>query len=395
MLSRSDLPQLHLLTGAAGPGEPPRVDRDHPAPDARTARLDAVMARLLSRRRTAHAVAGVSTLDGSFRWRGAGGDARPDGTPMRPQTPFFAASITKLFIATTVLQLVEEGRFTLVTPVVELLPPWASARLHVIDGVDHTPEITVQHLLGHTSGLPDFLEDHPRGERSWYRDLHHGVDRDWTFDDVVDRTREELTARFAPQDLSSRRVRARYSDTGYQLLIRLVEETTGASFGDELTRRVLRPLGLRQTYLPGRTEPLDPAPVPALVHDRRRPLHVPRSLVACNDLISTVEDLERFMTAWTRDELFSDPATSRQIRAQLHRIGYPMRYGLGVMVFPVGRLVGPGRRPATLVGHSGATGSWAFHCPELDLVLTGTVDQIRGRTTPFSFMAALLRAYHG
>jgi D-alanyl-D-alanine carboxypeptidase len=378
----------HATSRAAG-------TRDARSADERTSRLDAAMARLLSRRRITHAVAGVSTLDGSFRWRGAGGEARPDGTPMRPETPFFVASVTKLFIATTVLQLVEEGRFTLATPMVELLPAWATPRLHVLDGVDHTPAITVRHLLGHTSGLPDFLEDRPRGERSWYRELVDGIDRSWTFEDVVRRSRDELTPRFAPQDLTAARQRARYSDTGYQLLVRIVEETTGAAFGDELTRRLLRPLGLRQTSLPGRTEPLDPTPAAALIYDRGAPLDVPGSLVACNDLLSTVGDLERFVTAWAGGEVFAEPATSVAIHERYNRIGYPLRYGLGVMRFPIARIAGPGRRPATLVGHSGATGSWAFHCPELDLVLTGTVDQIRGRSIPFRFMAALLRAYHG
>lgn len=362
---------------------------------ARRTRLDTAMSRLLARRRISHAVAAVSSMDGSFRWRGAGGEARPDGTPMRPNTPFFAASITKLFIATTVFQLVEEGRFSLATPIVELLPTWTTEQLHVLDGVDHTPAITVRHLLAHTSGLPDFLEDSPPGERSWYRELCRGQDRSWTLDDVLRRNRDELTPRFAPQQLSTDRQRARYSDTGYQLLIRLVEETTGEPFGDELTRRILRPLGLRSTYLPGRTEPLDPTPPPALVYDRRRPLDVPKSLIACHDLVSTVDDLERFMTAWVAGEPFANTSTPDEIRAHLNRIGYPLRYGLGTMVFPVNRLAGPGRRPATLIGHSGATGSWAFHCPQLDLVLTGTVDQIRGRRVPFAFMAALLRAYHG
>jgi D-alanyl-D-alanine carboxypeptidase len=65
------------------------------------------------------------------------------------------------------------------------------------------------------------------------------------------------------------------------------------------------------------------------------------------------------------------------------------------MRFPINRLAGPSRRPATLVRHAGATGSWLLHCPARDVILTGTVDQVRGRATPFRFMARLLQAYHG
>ncbi len=47
----------------------------------------------------------------------------------------------------------------------------------------------------------------------------------------------------------------------------------------------------------------------------------------------------------------------------------------------------------TLVGHSGVTGAWLFHCPELDLHLTGTVDQRKGQRAPFALMVRMLRAW--
>ena len=63
------------------------------------------------------------------------------------------------------------------------------------------------------------------------------------------------------------------------------------------------------------------------------------------------------------------------------------------MIFKVGRLNAPGIRPMTLVGHSGSTGTWLFHCPELDLHLAGTIDQANGRTLPFRLMVRMLRAW--
>lgn len=63
------------------------------------------------------------------------------------------------------------------------------------------------------------------------------------------------------------------------------------------------------------------------------------------------------------------------------------------MFYKVGRLVSPGRRPVTLAGHSGATGTWLFHCPELDLHMAGTVDQTKGQAVPFRVMARCLDAW--
>jgi D-alanyl-D-alanine carboxypeptidase len=362
---------------------------------ARAVRLDEVLQHLVARRGITHAVVGVSAADGSFRWQAAAGTARPDGTAMRPETPYFVASVTKLFIAATVLQLAEQGVFELDDSITTCLPPTVTAGLHHHRGVDRTPDITIRHLLSHTSGLPDFLEDQPRGGRSWYQQAIAGQDRAWTFEDVVARTRDELTPRFVPQDLTAGRQRARYSDTGYQLLIAIIETVTGQELATVFERRFFRPLGMSHTYLPGRSQPLDPAPLPALVYDRDRPLDVPKTWVSCMDLVSTVEDTERFLRALIHGQLFVDPATYRSMHERWNRIGFPLRYGLGTMRFPINRLAGPGRRPATLLGHSGATGSWLFHCPELDVILTGTVDQIRGRATPYRLMARLLQAYHG
>jgi D-alanyl-D-alanine carboxypeptidase len=358
-------------------------------------RLDAAIGRFADRRETGHILANLRADDGSWSWSGATGTTGHGGhDAVTTATPYFVASVTKLYTATVILQLVEEGRIALDQPIAGLVP-LPLAGLHVLHGTDHTGRITVRHLLSHTSGLPDHLEDHPRGQRSWYRDLVDGRDRSWTLEEAVRRCRDDLRPRFVPQAPDARRQRARYSDLGFQLLIAAIEEVEGRPFGDVLAQRLLRPLGLRHTWLPGNTAPLDPAPLPALVHDRRRPVHLPRALTAANDLVSTLEDSTRFLAAWSTGEVFTDPATVDRVRARWNRIGYPLRYGLGAMRFPVNPLAAPGRRTVHLVGHSGATGSWAFHCPELGVLTTGTVDQIRGRTLPYHLVITLLRAACG
>jgi D-alanyl-D-alanine carboxypeptidase len=346
-----------------------------------------------SRRRGGHVIAGVATLDGRFSWTGAAGEARP-GAPMTVETPYFIASVTKLFIASVTLRLCERGDVGLDDPITDHLPVELIGGVHRLDGVDHTSDITVRHLLGHTSGLPDYLEDAPKSGRSWYDDLAEGTDLSWTLEDAIARARE-LEAHFPPADLSAEKVRARYSDTGYQLLIALIETATGRSFAQVLEEMFLQPLGMTQTYLPDRSEPIEPAPEAALVYEGRRPVDIPQALIACNDLISTVDDELRFIGALVRGEVFKDPATYRLMTARFNRIFYPMRYGLGVMRFPVPRFMSPTRRPLTLLGHSGSTGSWLFHCPELDVVLAGTVDQARGHQTPFRLMPRLIAAVHG
>ena len=197
-------------------------------------RLQALVDRVISKRRIAHAVVGLEQRDGA-RWIVAAGDARP-GEPMCPATPFFIASVTKRFIATLVLQAYERGELALDDPIIAHLPAELTNELHVHKGVDHTAAITVHHLLTHTSGLPDYF-DKPKAGPSLYQQLVRGEDRSWSLADVARMVREDHRPHFPPQDLSAPRQRARYSDTGFQLLIAILEAATGRTFAELLHGR--------------------------------------------------------------------------------------------------------------------------------------------------------------
>ncbi|CAN5839061.1 hypothetical protein BH23ACT4_BH23ACT4_14550 [soil metagenome] len=363
------------------------------APEVATERLQQLVDRLASKPRFGHAIVGVERGDGSFRWSGAAGIANADGTPMTSETPFFIASVTKLYIATLVLQLHEEGRVDLSTPITTYLGTERTAGLHRIGDTDHTPEVTVFHLLSHTSGLNDYLEGKPDSGKSMYHQIAGGVDLSWEFDDVLAITRDRIRHHFPPQDPTAKRRKGRYSDTGFQLLIAIVEEITGGSFADALDQRIIGPLDLRQTWLPGKSQPLDPAPVFTDIWSNGRPLEIPQAMSSFNDLYSSVDDTLRFLEALMGGELFRDPTTYPLMEERRNRVIWPLiYYGLGIMHFKIGRVNAPGRRPLTLIGHTGATGSWLFYCRELDLFTTGTVDEGKARAFPYRFIPKLLRA---
>ena len=374
---------------------PTVIDRGDTVPPAADERLTRLLERTVDRRRVHHVNLAIVGGDGRH-WSGAAGAADAHGTSLRPDTPFFVASVTKRFIITLVLQAHERGELHLDAPITTYLPAWVTQGLHVYRRQDHTGDITVRHLASHTSGLPDHFEK-PRQGRSLFADLKAGNDRAWTFEDVVQMAKEDHRPHFPPQDLTATRQRARYSDTGFQLLIHTVETVTGRTYAQLLTERITEPLGLAHTWLPGQTEPLATTPAPSVLFARDRPLDLSRMIASCNDLVSTNQDLLRFQRALLAGELFRDTATVALLTERANRLrnAFPLRYGLGTMIFHVGRLNAPGIRPMTLVGHSGATGTWLFHCPELDLHLVGTIDQADGRTQPFRLMVRMLRAWAG
>ncbi|GGM47528.1 serine hydrolase [Micromonospora sonchi] len=343
-----------------------------------------------------HVSLALSSADGQRHWAGGSGPEGTDEPEVRPEAPFFIASITKRFIITLVLQAHERGELDLDAPISTYLPASVTTGLHVRRGLDRTPQITVRHLASHTSGLPDFFERR-RGAASLYRQLRAGHDTSWTFEDVLTITREQQRPHFAPQDLTAATQRARYSDTGFQLLIRILENATSSTFPELLTGRITGPLGLTHTWHPA-AEPAEPdLPAPLPLHARRRRVDVGRVIASTNDLFSTTDDLLAFERALVAGQPFEDPNTRHLLTERRNRLRNApvLSYGLGTMFFKVNRLMSPLRGPVTLVGHSGSTGTWLFTCPELDLHLTGTVDQTEARSLPFRIMAACLRIWAG
>ena len=374
-------------------------------------RLEALLDGLIERKEIHSAVMSVVSEDGTFRWAGARGEMSPDGAPMLPTTPWFIASITKLFIASTVLRMVGEGELALEDRLVDRLAGSVTERLHVLDGEDRTDRITVEHLLGHTSGLADFIEDYPASRRNEGADRRSLVeilvedgDRAWSLEDTARWVRERLVPHFAPQPLDARRVRIRYSDTNYQLLIGIIEGRRGAPFFQVLEDLILGPLGLEDTWLPGHRRGSGPEPDVAALYAGMEVARFPSFLASIGDMNSTCEDLIRFLRAVVGGRLFRDPGTWRRMRARwrqfslpldraaLRQPGWPIEYGLGVMRFRLPRFLTPFRPVPQVVGHTGSTGTWLFHAPEPDLFLAGAVSQIAAGAIPFKVVPRVLRA---
>jgi CubicO group peptidase (beta-lactamase class C family) len=135
--------------------------------------------------------------------------------PIAPRTAFDVGSVVKQFVAAAVLILVEEKRLSLSEDVRKYIPELP----------DYGHRITLDHLLTHTSGIPDWLRmrSSARGENALTIILRH----------------RELD--FPPGEQWS------YSNSGYVLLKEIVARTTGASFGDFARERLFEPLGMKSS----------------------------------------------------------------------------------------------------------------------------------------------------
>ncbi|MFF7754494.1 serine hydrolase [Streptomyces sp. NPDC007971] len=181
----------------------------------------------------------------TLEWVGSAG-VRKLGEAAKPPTNgrFWMGSTTKAFTATLVLQLVAGGKIGLNSPVADYPPGLALDR-----------RITVRMLLQHTSGLFDYAG----GERYDDGTFVPGIPaagQEWVDNRFRPYRPEELVQfalskppRFEPGTDQS------YANTNYTLALLLIERVTGRSYAAEMQRRILRPLGLRDTIVPdSRTE---------------------------------------------------------------------------------------------------------------------------------------------
>ena len=235
------------------------------------------------------------------------------GAAMVSDHRFRIASVTKLFVAALVLQLVDEGALAL------------DGEVGLIAG-----GVTVRQLLNHTSGLPNYAElDETLAP--YRKNLAH---------------RSELTPRKALA-LAESRPRLfppgegwSYSGSNYVALGLLVEEMTGARLREELRRRIVEPLGLGATDLPDASfspagmargylqpnHPLFPDAGPGLVDVSELELFT----WGGGGMVSTARDVARFLGALLGGELLSAGRRAEMLTTVASDWDESDAYGLGI-----------------------------------------------------------------
>ncbi len=261
------------------------------------------------------------------------------GRAMQPHLRFRAGSVTKSFVATVVLQLVADGKLSLSDPVDRWLPGVLS----------YGDQINIRQLLNHTSGVP---HNAPMLWRSLYGSPD-GRFRTWT-----PRAQIALVADLPP--LFPAGTAWAYTNVGYTLLGLIIEAATGTRLGTQLARRILKPLGLRDTSFPvtgtGIPSPMSRGyslPLSTQLDEvEGGPLidftaQNPSYAWAAGALISNLQDLERFFGALLGGELLPSQLVSEMLTSvAVPRASLPLplfdRKGLGIIETdtPAGPLVG-------------------------------------------------------
>jgi CubicO group peptidase (beta-lactamase class C family) len=278
----------------------------------------------------------VVARDGNVLYTRAVGYSRINGgekKPLTAATRFRVGSITKMFTAALVFQLVEERKLKLTDTLDKFFPQIPNAN-----------KITIAQILAHRSGIHDITED---------RELRPQRTAPITKDELL-----AIIAKGKPDFEPD--AKYAYSNSGYTVLGLIVEKLTGKPYAEVLRKRITSKLGLKDTYVGAGNIDADKNEsfsYKYFLEWKQEPETHISILFGSGALISTPNDLAGFIQA-----LFDGKIVSKESLAAMKTI--KDGYGLGMDTFTFAG--------KTFYGHTGGIdgfGAWLAYLPEEKLTV--------------------------
>ena len=265
--------------------------------------------------------------------------------PVTPDTRFQVGSISKVFTATAVMALVDQGVLDLDAPVSDWVPDLPIQR------PDDFADLSLRHLLNHTTGFEgDYFFEEGDGDDALERSIAR-------FDEVRPWTRPgEIVA---------------YCNMGFSLAGRIIELATDMAYEDVVAERIFAPLGMDASSFPTTDLVTWPTASGHVLASREagyqipRPWALPRSVNAAGGIVSTVDDLLAFAEMHLNDGVLGGDRVISDTGAQEMRVPTSWLhepdegYGIGWNIVDLDGV--------SLVNHGGATNgfrAWLLIVPE-------------------------------
>lgn len=242
--------------------------------------------------------------------------------PNSPETKFRIGSITKQFVSTLIMQLVEEGKINLDEKMTVYLPDYRK---------DTGDKVTIFHLLTHTSGIPSYTN----------------IPKVWTDSLRLQYSVDYLIEHFCQGDLEFEPgTEYRYNNSGYVLLGKIVEVITGKSLSDALHERIFKPAGMLNTGIDNEQKILKKR---ASGYERTfdgfvgTPFFNITNAFGAGAMYSTVEDMFLWDRILYTDELLTAESKEKMFTPYLSNYGF----GWGILNVVMGK------DSIKIVSHSG------------------------------------------
>jgi D-alanyl-D-alanine carboxypeptidase len=310
--------------------------------------LDSTIAQVMKDKNLPGVLVGVSVL-GEGDYVSAQGTANLDtGTEPQPNDQFRIGSVTKTFVATAILQLVDQGKLSKSDTLSEWYPDFPNA-----------DEITIDDLLRMRSGIPDYWAEETL--KHYYDNPLESV----TNEDIIEAAAAEAD-QFEPPDQETK-----YTDTNYNILGAILEKVSGNDIATQIDQSITSPLGLDNTFYPTNNE------LPGNLHGygldpqsgefEDKTILNPAPADGAGAMISDISDLGVWARAVYNGDLLN-PETQRARLETQRGEGVPKSSGYGEGIAKLGKLWGHG---GTISGFS--TEMW--YIPEADATIVISVNR--------------------
>jgi D-alanyl-D-alanine carboxypeptidase len=279
--------------------------------------------------------------------------------PVRINSQYHSASIGKTMCAAVFGMLVDEGKISYDDKIDSWLEDDILKGLFVIDGTDYSNQVTLQHLLTHTSGVGDYFEGPVKSGKPMLDIISANPDLSFTPEALIAFTRDNQYPIAPPGQ------QFYYSDTGYILLGLILEAIEGKSYSDILEERIFKPLDMKDSYLMFyQDKPADIVGIylNGIDFSSRNALSVDW---AGGGVVTTMSDLLTFMKALKNGMLLSDEVYSGMTDfTQRYEKG--IYYGQGMMYFDFSELSFLLGSMTDVYGGVGATGTYMLYDKDKD-----------------------------
>ncbi|WP_455211778.1 serine hydrolase domain-containing protein [Kaarinaea lacus] len=319
--------------------------------------LDQIVNSVIAKKYIYGAVFYVSTDNNNIDLVSAAGNISTD-------SQYYIASINKLFISSIVLRLSATNKLDLHDKIAKYLPQDLVRGLHIYKNRDYSNDLSIFHLLSQTSGLPCYLIDRQSSGKKLMTELEAGIDQSWPIDKAIQEVKN-MKPHFPPGSKG----KAKYIDTNHQILSLIIENIVGEPINVTL-KNLFRELNLAETYVCADATTDDYIPI----RYKSEIIQLPQFLGSTqNDIVSTAKDQMTFIKAFFNGYFF--PKEKLVELQKWNSIFFPFKYGIGIQKFCLPRILTSFRSFPSMIGHSGSTGSVAFYIPDMQLYITGTINQ--------------------
>ncbi|MBT4484531.1 MAG: beta-lactamase family protein [Candidatus Latescibacteria bacterium] len=334
--------------------------------------LEQLVGNTTSKKYIYGAVFYVSNDDNSIDLISASGNINKD-------SQYYIASVNKLFISSIILKLYTTNRLDLHDKISKYLQEEVVRELHTYKGKDYSHDLSIAHLMSQTSGLPCYLIDKQANGKKAMAELEASSDQPWPFDKLIHEVKR-MNTHFPP----GKEGKAKYIDTNHQILSVIIQNITGEPINNILNN-LFKELNLTKTYVCVDTNNEIFVPI----RYKSEVINIPLYLNSTqNDIISTAKDQMTFVKAFFNGHFF--PKERLKELYQWNNIIFPFKYGIGIQKFYMPRLLSPFKPVPDMIGHCGSTGSVAFYIPDMNIYITGTINQQARPNIAFQTMIKII-----